>query len=116
VKRLFAESRNFTRLVADGRISDRSVKRVQVDIMNGLGDTIAGTGGLKKIRCASEGRGKSGSWRIIFADYPKYAVTFFITAFPKNEKENLNDEEKKILLTLKRSLDREVELKYGQTK
>lgn len=116
MKRLFAESRNFTKLVADGKISDRSIKKVQVDIMNGLGDTIVGTGGLKKIRCGSEGRGKSGSWRIIFADYPKFNVTFFITAFPKNEKENLSDEEKAILFSLKRSLDREVEVKYGSKK
>jgi len=116
MKRLFAESRNFTKLVTDGKISDRSVKKTQVDIMNGLGDTIAGTGGLKKIRCAGEGRGKSGSWRIVFADYPKYNVTFLITAFPKNEKENLSDEEKAILFSLKLSLDREVEVKYGSKK
>jgi hypothetical protein len=50
MKRLFAESRNFTKLVADRKISDRSIKKIQVDIMNGLGDTIVGTGGLKKNR------------------------------------------------------------------
>jgi len=114
MKRLFAESRQFTKLVSEAKISDRYLKEVQVEIMNGAGAAIVGTGGLKKIRCRSEGRGKSGSWRIIFADYPKYNVTFFITAFPKNQKENLSDEEKAILFTLKKCLDKEVEAKYGQ--
>jgi hypothetical protein len=69
---------------------------------------MAGTGGLKKMRCAAPGRGKSGGWRVLFADYPHLAKTILITAFPKSSKTDVSPSEKAALRDLKRELDETV--------
>ena len=41
-------------------------------------------------RCfAFEQKGKSGSVRVIYVDFEVYEKIFLITAYPKNEKDNL---------------------------
>lgn len=82
--------------------------------MNGLGKTIAGTGGLRKIRCGGEGQGKRGGWRVVFADYPNYGVVILIVAFRKNVQENLTAEQVRDLRQIKEIMDREIERKYGK--
>ena len=108
MSRMFIEFSAFSRLVKAGSITGEMLHDVQKDIMLGGGDTIGGTGGLKKIRCAAAGRGKSGGWRIIFADYPRQAKTIFIAAYPKNAKSNVTPAEKVVLRELKAELDRTV--------
>ena len=58
---------------------------------------MRGTGGVRKMRFAFEHRGKSGSIRIIYVDFEVYEKIYLITAYPKNEKENLAVENKNIL-------------------
>lgn len=60
MRRTFIELPAFTRLVSAGTIPDRQVSSLQEDILNGGGETLAGTGGVKKIRCEDRNRGKSG--------------------------------------------------------
>ena len=43
------------------------------------------------MRFAFEHRGKSGSIRVIYVDFEVYEKIFLITAFAKNEQENLTD-------------------------
>ena len=64
------------------------------------GDLIQGTGGLRKIRWKRPGIGKRGGVRIIYYYYDLQAPVYLITAFTKNEKENLSNEEKKYLSAL----------------
>ena len=52
------------------------------------------TGGIRKMRFAFEKRGKSGSVRVIYVDFEVYEKIFLITAYPKNEKENLTQAER----------------------
>ena len=47
------------------------------------------TGGVRKMRFAFEHRGKSGSIRVIYIDFEVYEKIYLITAYPKNEKDNL---------------------------
>jgi hypothetical protein len=54
------------------------------------GDVMKGTGGLRKMRFAPEGRGKSGGARIVYFFYNEGSPLFLITLFAKNEKENLS--------------------------
>ena len=71
-----------------------------------LGDVIEGTGGLRKVRFAYEGRGKSGSARVCYVDVAVSEKIIFITCFGKNEKDNLSKEEKnsiKKLVTILKS-------------
>jgi hypothetical protein len=61
---------------------------------------ISGTGGVRKIRVALEGRGKSGGARVLYADFPERGIVALLYAYPKNEKENITAEERKILKTM----------------
>ena len=69
------------------------------------GDTMVGTGGLKKIRYAFEGRGKSGSARVCYVDFASFEKNYLIQVFSKDEKPNLTDSEKnavkKVIAVLK---------------
>ena len=58
------------------------------------GDLIRGTGGLRKIRVAFEGRGKSGSARVCYVDFAVFELIYLITAYTKNEKDNLTQKER----------------------
>ena len=108
MKRTFKEFPAFSRLVQDGEISDAQVARVQADIMSGGGRTMAGTGGVKKIRCEARTKGKSGGWRVFFADYGDQEVTFLIWAFPKSRQAALSATQRKAIRSLKQELDAEM--------
>ncbi len=58
------------------------------------GEVIPKTGGLRKLRVAREGQGKSGSFRLIYYYYDKKNPVFLFTVYGKNEKSNITDAEK----------------------
>ena len=58
------------------------------------GAVIRGTKGLRKIRIAFEGQGKSGSGRVAYVDFAVHEAVYLITAYPKNEKDNLSNAER----------------------
>ena len=64
------------------------------------GDTMKGTGGVRKLRWALDGRGKSGGARVIYLDIVFASHIYLITAFPKNVKPNLSKEECNQMKTL----------------
>ena len=74
------------------------------------GDLMQGTGGLRKIRVAFEGRGKSGSARVCYVDFAVYERIYLITAYAKDEKDNLSkaerNEVKKLIHILEATIDR----------
>jgi len=113
VKRAFVELPAFSAWVRSGKIADEQLRQLQADLMGGAGDTISGTGGLKKARWGRPHGGKSGGWRVIFADYPAYRLTVLMAAFPKNVKANLSAAEARELKRLKGLLDKEIEARYG---
>ena len=61
------------------------------------GVLIQGTGGIRKLRWARSGRGKSGGVRIIYYFHSEYMPLYLLTLFGKSEKANLSMEEKHIL-------------------
>ena len=65
------------------------------------GDLIQGTGGLRKLRWAAKGKGKSGGVRIIYYFYSDEIPLFLITGFAKSEMANISqaakNEYKKLL-------------------
>jgi hypothetical protein len=109
MKRTFIELAGVTRLFRLAGVSDDHLRELQRHIMYGAGDVIQGTGGLRKIRCAVAGRGKSGGLRVVFADYPATAKCVLVAAFAKNVKENLSKAERQILAHTKLMLDQ----RYG---
>lgn len=64
---VFIETRIFTRLVPD-YMSDEEYKNFQVYLAANpaAGDIMQGTGGLRKVRWHSKGRGKRSGVRIIY--------------------------------------------------
>ncbi len=58
------------------------------------GDLVPGTGGVRKLRWGLEGRGKRGGARVIYfygnADIPLFALT----AYAKNERANLSQQDR----------------------
>lgn len=64
------------------------------------GDLIKGTGGLRKIRWASSGRGKRGGARIIYYWLNQEDQIYMLFAYPKNKQIDLTEAQKKILMHL----------------
>ena len=64
------------------------------------GILIQGTGGIRKIRWAREGRGKSGGVRIIYFFHNENIPLFLLTVFGKGEKDNLSKSERNELTKL----------------
>ena len=59
------------------------------------GDVIKGTGRARKIRFAYEGRGKSGSARVIYVDFEIGEKICGLAVYAKNEKSDLTMEERR---------------------
>ena len=58
---------------------------------------IKGTGGLRKVRMALPGRGKSGGARVIYYYVHNAAQIRFLLAYEKSEQDDLTDEQRKAL-------------------
>ena len=54
------------------------------------GAVIEGSGGIRKVRFAFPGKGKSGSIRVIYIDIMVEETIYMIYAYPKSAKENLS--------------------------
>lgn len=61
-------------------------------------------GGLRKLRFAREGGGKSGGYRTIYVFGGTAMPIFLITAFAKNEKDNLSRVEQTRLVAMSKLL------------
>jgi len=61
---------------------------------------IKGTGGVRKIRIALDNRGKSSGARVLYVDFVIHGVVGLLSAYPKNEKEDINEDERKALKTM----------------
>nr|WP_200897586.1 type II toxin-antitoxin system RelE/ParE family toxin [Arsukibacterium ikkense] len=71
------------------------------------GDLITGTGGLRKVRMATDGQGKSGSARVIYF-LATAEIIYLLLAYAKNEKDSLTAAEKAELKQLTKLLKDEV--------
>jgi hypothetical protein len=80
-------------LAATRRIMDEEERGLLVDYLarNPLaGDLIPGTGGLRKLRWALEGRGKRGGARVIYYYHSDAIPIFALTAYAKNERADIS--------------------------
>ena len=72
------------------------------------GEIIPKTGGVRKLRIAKEGQGKSGSFRAIYYYYDHKNPVFLFSVFGKNEKANLTDVEKNALYKIVQQIKKEI--------
>ncbi|MDE6425467.1 MAG: type II toxin-antitoxin system RelE/ParE family toxin [Ruminococcus sp.] len=94
--RLFVIMPEFEKQWAKMGLNDNDLKRLQYELLENpaTGAVMQGTGGLRKLRFAFENQGKSGSARVVYVDFTVYEKIFLITAYPKNEKDNLSKAER----------------------
>jgi hypothetical protein len=63
----------------------------------GRGEIIQGGGGIRKLRYAVQGRGKSGGIRVIYYWIKNNDQIYMLAAYPKSKKDNLTDGETAVL-------------------
>ena len=92
----------FEKQWAEAKLTDEDLKDLEIFLCENpeAGKMIQGTGGLRKLRWALPGRGKSGSIRTLYVDFAYFEQIHMIACFKKNEKQNLSDSEKKQIKTI----------------
>jgi len=94
--------------VAETKAFQRKIKQLlsdqeKEDLINYLaehpnsGALMKNTGGIRKLRWAQSGRGKSGGVRVIYYFHSELMPLYLLAAFGKNEKVNLSDKERNSL-------------------
>jgi hypothetical protein len=68
------------------------------------GVILPGTGGVRKLRWGLEGRGKRGGARVIYYYHDMEMPLYLVTAYAKNESENLSQAEINTLQKIARAL------------
>ncbi|MBF0366175.1 MAG: type II toxin-antitoxin system RelE/ParE family toxin [Oligoflexia bacterium] len=111
MKRVFVQSSNFSKMISDIAKKELEIElEVERSILAELErpyserDVIEGTGGFSKIRVKKEGKGKSGSYRVIYLDVPKNGIVYLVLIYDKTIKDNINQETKNVLLKMSKEL------------
>jgi len=96
----FIETQVFTRQITT-LLDDGDYRQLQVTLAlkPRAGDIIRGSGGLRKIRWAKRGRGKSGGIRVIYYLVADEEI-YFLFAYAKNKQEDLDSSQLRILRNL----------------
>ena len=74
-------------------VTDKAIKKAVTEMQNGLIYAELGDG-LCKQRIARQGQGKRGGHRTLIA-FKKDDRSIFVFGFSKNERDNINEEDKK---------------------
>lgn len=100
--REFIITKEFDRIWKELGLNDDDLNELEIFLCKNpeAGDTIEGTGGVRKIRWALDGKGKSGGARIIYLDIIFASHIYLLTVFGKNEKANLSKQERNQMKTI----------------
>ena len=95
---IFIETPVFTRQVKEA-LADDDYRLLQLllAIRPEVGDVIKGGGGIRKVRWALPGRGKSGGMRVIYYWRTTEAHLYMLFMFPKNQRSDLTSDQVKQL-------------------
>ena len=93
-------SKAFTRLARREGLTDVHICQAVAEMNTGMIDANLGAGLFKK-RIAMPGQGKRGSWRALLG-FQAGKKAFFLYLFPKNSRDNIEDDEIKALKRLTR--------------
>ena len=107
--RTFKETPWFTKSWYELGFDDESLTVLQDMILENpeVGDLMRGTGGVRKLRFAFVGRGKSGSARVCYVDFERYETVYLIAVYKKADQENLTAQERNDIRKLVSSLKAE---------
>lgn len=98
---VFVETSLFTKLLGD-YLDDDGYRALQSHLIErpDAGALIKASGGVRKVRWRSGGKGKSGGVRIIYYWAKADEQTFMLTLYGKGEKENLSAADLKRIVKL----------------
>jgi hypothetical protein len=84
---------------ADGLLTDAELRALEVELLEApaKGRIVPGTGGVRKMRVALPGRGKSGGARILYVFAPHDQRIYLLLAYPKSVRDTLSQAEKNAL-------------------
>ena len=101
----FIETTVFTRAIL-ALLSDDEYRLLQTELMENpeRGDLIRQGGGIRKVRFAAQGKGKSGGIRVIYYWLKDDGQIYMLLAYPKSKKDTLSDQETAILRDLVKEL------------
>lgn len=87
-------------------VNDVQRQKLEQEIVNNpeVGKVIPGLEGLRKVRFAMAGRGKRGGGRAIYYLMLNDDLSIMITAYAKNDQEDLTPEQKKAVLAVLKEL------------
>ena len=85
-----------------GVLDDEQLRQLQTTLMlyPGMGAVIPGSGGLRKLRWVSAGRGKRGGLRVIYYWVNEDHTIFLLYVYAKVKQEDLTTQELKFLADL----------------
>ncbi len=112
--RTFIQTDEFVKQWEKLGLTDEDLRRLELEILKNpqIGVIISGTGGLRKMRFGFTNRGKRSSSRVCYVDYVIYETIYLITAYSKNEKDNLTKDEcsniKKAIVAIEKQLQQGV--------
>lgn len=110
MKAVFVESTEFTESLSEF-LPDDAYARLQQELMDNpeKGTPIRGCRGLRKVRAPDprRGKGKRGGARVIYLYVPEAKWVFLLDVYGKNEKDDLNAAERKVLSGLVEELKRQ---------
>lgn len=92
----FIRTETFEEDWAGQGLTDEDLTRLENALVEDpqAGDVIAGTGGLRKLRFAPPGQGKSGGVRVCYAFFPEHGVVLLPLVYGKTSKKDLTPAEK----------------------
>ena len=102
-----AETPTFTKQ-AD-KIFSNEAKRDVIDFLaanSKAGDIIPGTGGVRKVRVPTSGRGKRGGARVVHFYYDESTPLFALAVYAKSQKADMTTDEKRKVTALVQILKR----------
>jgi len=91
-------------------LEDSDAARLEQELIRNplAGAVISGTGGLRKMRFALPGAGKSGSVRVCYSYFPEQELILLVVAYGKNQKADLSRAEKKAIAQLLREFEQRI--------
>jgi len=96
IERMFFSTHEFDKQWKRMGLNDEDQRRLENEILSNpkIGAVIRGTGSLRKMRFAVDGKGKSGSTRVLYVDFVVFDRIYLVYSYPKGQKDNISSEER----------------------
>lgn len=113
MKRKFVETNEFRKLCKQNNVKEKHILSLQNELLENpkKGALIVGSGGARKIRVASDQKGKSGSYRVLYTDFESSETIYFWIVLDKAEADNISSEEKALIKYMNKKIKDELSRK-----